>query len=145
MKLMAAGGAAPAKSTRPERNSHAMSTYYHEPPEELSTDTRDLHRAFRTLIEEWEAVDWYQQRIDLTPDAELKSVLGHLRDEEIEHASMVLEWLRRRMPQVDQRLRTYLFTSAPIVSVEKAAGGGSTDGAAAEKRDLGIGKFTKGG
>ncbi|PJK28880.1 ferritin [Minwuia thermotolerans] len=86
----------------------------HEPIERLSEETLDLHRAIVSLMEEFEAVDWYQQRVDATGDAELKAVLAHNRDEEIEHAAMNLEWLRRNMPKLDEELRANLFTEGPI-------------------------------
>lgn len=92
---------------------------YHEPVGELSDESRDLHRAITSLMEELEAVDWYQQRIDVTKDRELASILRHNRDEEIEHAAMVLEWLRRRVPKFDEELREYLFTDKPIVAIEE--------------------------
>ncbi len=87
---------------------------YHEPVEELSDETRDLHRAVVSLIEELEAVDWYDQRVDASKDAELKAILAHNRDEEKEHASMLLEWIRRKDPAFDKELRDYLFTEKPI-------------------------------
>lgn len=92
---------------------------YHEPVGELSDESRDLHRAITSLMEELEAVDWYQQRIDVTKDQELASILRHNRDEEIEHAAMVLEWLRRRVPKFNEELREYLFTDKPIVGIEE--------------------------
>ena len=100
-----------------------MAVRYHEPTSELSTETREIHRAISTLIEELEAVDWYQQRIDVTGDDDLRAILIHNRDEEMEHASMSLEWLRRRMPQFDQQLSTYLFTSQPITQIEEGGEG----------------------
>ena len=87
---------------------------YHEPIEELSDETRDMHRAITSLMEELEAVDWYNQRVDACKDAELKRRLAHNRDEEKEHAAMVLEWIRRRDPTMDSELRDYLFTDKPI-------------------------------
>jgi len=87
---------------------------YHEPEEKLTAHTKDLHRAIISLQEELEAVDWYQQRIDASEDEELKAVLAHNRDEEKEHASMVLEWIRRRDPAFDAHLRKFLFTTAPL-------------------------------
>ena len=81
----------------------------HEPAEKLSPATIDRHRATVSLMEELEAVDWYDQRIDAATDEELKAILRHNRDEEKEHAAMVLEWLRRQDPVLDQQLRTYLF------------------------------------
>ena len=87
---------------------------YHEPIEELSDATRDLHRAIISLMEELEAVDWYNQRIDVCKDPELAAILAHNRDEEKEHAAMVLEWIRRRDPKFDDELRDYLFTEGEI-------------------------------
>ncbi|HKJ16533.1 MAG TPA: ferritin-like domain-containing protein [Xanthomonadales bacterium] len=87
---------------------------YHEPIEELTDETRDMHRAITSLMEELEAVDWYNQRVDACKDDELKSILAHNRDEEKEHAAMVLEWIRRRDPKLDEELRDYLFTEGEI-------------------------------
>ena len=72
---------------------------YHEPIEELSAETRDMHRAITSLMEELEAVDWYNQRVNACSNPELKAILAHNRDEEKEHAAMVLEWIRRRDPR----------------------------------------------
>ena len=83
---------------------------YHEPVEELSNETRDMHRAIVSLMEELEAVDWYNQRADACKDPELKAILEHNRDEEKEHAAMVLEWIRRRDATFDKELRDTLFT-----------------------------------
>lgn len=87
---------------------------YHEPIEELSDETRDMHRAITSLMEEFEAVDWYNQRIDACKDDELRAILVHNRDEEKEHAAMVLEWIRRRDTVLDKELKNYLFTDKPI-------------------------------
>lgn len=87
---------------------------YHEPVGELTDDTRDMHRAIVSLMEELEAVDWYQQRVDACKDGELKKILAHNRDEEKEHAAMVLEWIRRRDQGFDKHLRDFLFTDGPI-------------------------------
>jgi ferritin-like protein len=87
---------------------------YHEPVEELSAQTRDMHRAIVSLMEELEAVDWYNQRADACQDPELKAILEHNRDEEKEHASMVLEWIRRKDPRFSRELKDYLFTEKPI-------------------------------
>jgi uncharacterized protein len=87
---------------------------YHEPTEEMSDDARDLHRAIISLMEELEAVDWYNQRMDVTKDDELRAVLKHNRDEEMEHAAMVLELIRRRLPEFDKELRDWLFTDKPL-------------------------------
>jgi uncharacterized protein len=87
---------------------------YHEPAEELSAETRDFARALVSLKEEIEAIDWYQQRIDVASNDELKAILTHNRNEEIEHACMAIEWLRRNMPGWDQELRNYLFMEGDI-------------------------------
>jgi len=87
---------------------------YHEPVAELSDETRDYHRAVVSLMEELEAVDWYNQRIDACKDEELKNILIHNRDEEKEHAAMVLEWIRRRDKVMDKELRDYLFSDKEI-------------------------------
>ena len=87
---------------------------YHEPIEQLSSKTRDMHRAIVSLMEELEAVDWYNQRADACADPDLKAILAHNRDEEKEHASMLLEWIRRSDPRFDKELREYLFTDKQI-------------------------------
>jgi ferritin-like protein len=87
---------------------------YHEPVEELSNETRDMHRAIISLMEELEAVDWYNQRVDACKDDELKHILAHNRDEEKEHAAMVLEWIRRRDPGFDKELKKFMFTEKPL-------------------------------
>lgn len=87
---------------------------YHEPTDELSDETRDMHRAIVSLIEELEAVDWYNQRVNACKDPELKQILAHNRDEEKEHAAMVLEWIRRRDDTFSKELKDYLFTSKKI-------------------------------
>jgi uncharacterized protein len=87
---------------------------YLEPLDELTPETRNMHRAITSLMEELEAVDWYNQRVDACQDPELKAILAHNRDEEKEHASMVLEWIRRRDPAFDKELKDYLFTDRVI-------------------------------
>jgi ferritin-like protein len=101
----------------------------------------DRHRAIVSIMEELEAVDWYDQRVTATDDPELAGVLGHNRDEEKEHAAMTLEWLRRRDPALDEALRTYLFTEGSILAVERAAegGGDGSDAPATTDGSLGIG------
>lgn len=95
---------------------------YHEPYEQLSPLTRELHRALASIIEELQAVDWYQQRVDITSDKALAEILYHNRNEEVEHASMILEWIRRHDPVFDANLRTYLFTDpTPITQIEAIA------------------------
>jgi hypothetical protein len=86
----------------------------HEPVDELSAKTRDMHRAIASLIEELEAVDWYQQRAEACTDDALKAILAHNRDEEKEHAAMLLEWIRRTDPAFSKELKDYLFTDKPI-------------------------------
>jgi hypothetical protein len=112
----------------------------HEDPAELRPETIDLHRAIVSLMEELEAVDWYQQRVDATEDEELAAILAHNRDEEKEHAAMVLEWLRRRDTGFDEHLRNYLFIDKSVLEREEeleaeeaGAEGGAGDGS------LGIG------
>ena len=87
---------------------------YHEPTDQLSEKDRDYVRCLNSLKEEIEAVDWYQQRIAATKDEQLKAILEHNRDEEIEHACMALEWLRRNMPGWDDELRENLFKEGDI-------------------------------
>jgi uncharacterized protein len=118
----------------------ASSDGLHEDPESLDPATIDRHRAIVSLMEELEAVDWYDQRLEATGDDELRRILEHNRDEEKEHAAMVLEWLRRNDARMDEELRTYLFREGPIMHGEAAAEG---DGAAPAAGDgsLGIGSL----
>lgn len=90
---------------------------YHEPVEELSDESREMHRAIVSLMEELEAVDWYQQRVDACKDPELKAILAHNRDEEIEHAAMVLEWIRRKNKVFDKELRDNLFSDKDYADI----------------------------
>lgn len=92
---------------------------YHELPEELSAETQDFTRALNSFKEEIEAIDWYQQRLDVASDKQLKKILQHNRDEEMEHACMVLEWLRRNMDGWDEMLKTYLFKEKEITKIEE--------------------------
>jgi uncharacterized protein len=119
------------------------SAMYHEPLELMPEPTRDLHRALSSLMEELEAVDWYQQRTDATQDQELRAVLEHNRDEEIEHAMMLLEWLRRKSPVFDKNVRTYLMKEGPITEIEAASGGeaGAAEPGAGADESLGIGSL----
>jgi len=91
---------------------------YHEPIDELGDDTRDMHRAIVSLMEELEAVDWYNQRVDTCKNTGLRAILAHNRDEEKEHAAMLLEWIRRQDSRFDKELHDYLFTDAPITNLE---------------------------
>jgi len=92
---------------------------YHERVEKLSAATMDMHRAITSLMEELEAVDWYNQRVDAATDPELKKILAHNRDEEKEHAAMVLEWIRRHDPAFDHELKDNLFKEGPIAGQHK--------------------------
>ena len=114
----------------------------HEAAEKLSPATIDRHRATVSLMEELEAVDWYDQRIDAATDEELKAILRHNRDEEKEHACMVLEWLRRQDPALDQQLRTYLFKDGDVMAAEAEAEGhdaAESEGDGSSDGSLGIG------
>lgn len=112
----------------------------HESEQTLSPGTIDRHRALVSIMEELEAVDWYDQRIDAARDPELKELLAHNRDEEKEHASMMLEWLRRRDPKLDEHLRTYLFTDKRLLEIEEEAEG-KGGGPAGGDGSLGIGSL----
>ena len=112
---------------------------FHEPPEELSEATRSYRRALNSLMEELEAVDWYQQRMDATKDEQLRKILDHNRNEEMEHACMTLEWMRRNMPGWDEQLRTYLFTEGDITNLEEEEGDSEEESAS----ELNIGKIDK--
>lgn len=94
---------------------------YHEPFEVLDEHTINISRAINSLKEELEAVDWYNQRVSATKDEQLKEIMAHNRDEEIEHACMTLEWLRRNMDVWDENLKTYLFTEGSLIEVEENA------------------------
>ena len=123
----------------------------HEERDRLRPATVDRHRAITSIMEELEAVDWYDQRVDATDDPTLAEVLAHNRDEEKEHAAMAIEWLRRNDPVFDQHLRTYLFTTGSIVGIEHAAEHGGDDdpdgddaGATTGEGSLGIGDLKEG-
>ena len=119
----------------------------HEDPSALKPETIDRHRAITSLMEELEAVDWYDQRVDAATDDHLRAILAHNRDEEKEHAAMVLEWLRRNDAKFDEHLRTYLFTEADVTDIEEEAeegGSSGSGGAGAANGSLGIGSL-KGG
>ena len=115
---------------------------YHESLELLSEETKNMHRAIVSLKEELEAVDWYQQRAEACSDEELRGVLTHNKNEEIEHAMMVLEWIRRHSPVFDTNIKTYVGAQGPILAVEKAAESGSGGGASSSASpSLGIGSL----
>jgi uncharacterized protein len=109
----------------------------HESAEKIGPQTIDRHRAIVSIMEELEAVDWYDQRVHATDDPELAAVLGHNRDEEKEHAAMTLEWLRRRDPVLDRHLRTYLFTEGEITEIEHEAEQEGGEGAPAASLNIG--------
>ena len=114
----------------------------HESSEALKPETVDRHRAIVSLMEELEAVDWYDQRVDAAQDEELRAILAHNRDEEKEHAAMVLEWLRRHDPHLDEQLRTYLFTEKPVLEVEEAGEAHASN--SVQDGSLGIGSLRGG-
>lgn len=123
-----------------------MANQYHEPVAELSPQDRNYVRALMSLKEEIEAVDWYHQRMATSTDPQLKAILAHNRDEEMEHAVMVLEWLRRNMPGWDEQMRTYLFTQDDILAIEEEGEDAGAEAPAAEaasavESDLGIGSL----
>ena len=91
---------------------------FHEEISDLSDDTRDMHRAIQSLMEELEAVDWYNQRAEACRNRDLRAILLHNRDEEKEHAAMLLEWIRRADPTFSKELKDYLCTEKPIAKLE---------------------------
>ena len=99
----------------------ATSAEWHEDYDEMSEKSRNFSRAVKSVQEELEAVDWYNQRAEQTTDEQLKKILEHNRDEEIEHAVMALEWLRRCTPKFDENMKTYLFTKGDILKIEEKA------------------------
>lgn len=114
---------------------------YHEPVELLGDDVIDRHRAIVSIMEELEAVDWYDQRVHATSDEALAAVLAHNRDEEKEHAAMTIEWLRRHDAVFDRHLRTYLFTEGSITEIERMAEHGGPSPSPAPEGSLGIGSL----
>jgi ferritin-like protein len=127
---------------------------YHESADLLPESTKDFHRAIESLIEELEAVDWYQQRADATKEETLRAVLLHNRNEEVEHAMMTLEWLRRRDAKIDETARMFLFAEGEITEIEAAkkaamaaggaagsGGGSSATPVASSSPSLGIGSL----
>ncbi len=112
---------------------------YHEPLELLSEETKNRHRAIVSLKEELEAVDWYQQRAEACSDPELRAVLTHNKNEEIEHAMMTLEWLRRNDGIFAANITAYIGSSGPIVAVEQGATGASSAGEAPANMSVSLG------
>ncbi len=122
----------------------ASSVGFHENEALLTAETKDRHRALASLQEELEAIDWYDQRVDAAGDPELKAILAHNRDEEREHAMMVLEWLRRNAPGFEEQMRSYLFKEGPILGLEAAAASGAQAAPAGGDGSLGIGSLRGG-
>jgi ferritin-like protein len=125
-----------------------QSTGFHESTDLLKPETLDRHRAIVSLMEELEAVDWYDQRVDAATDDELRAILAHNRDEEKEHAAMTLEWLRRHDPGFAEQLRAYLFTDKPVLEreeeldqAERAEAAGPRKDSSAGDGSLGIGSL----
>ena len=110
---------------------------YTEPYDKMDDKTLDISRAITSLREELEAVDWYNQRVVTATDEELKRIMAHNRDEEKEHAAMLIEWIRRNMDEWDKELKDYVFTSAPLGEHEAAADSTPTG----DLPNLGIGKL----
>jgi ferritin-like protein len=109
----------------------------HESPEKLGPETIDRHRATVSIMEELEAIDWYDQRAAASDDDELRAILEHNRDDEKEHTAMALEWLRRHDPALDEQLREYLFTEGSITAKEEESGADDDSGSGS----LGIGSL----
>jgi len=124
----------------------ANSVGFHEAEGKLTPETQDNHRAFTSLQEELEAADWYDQRVDAATDPDLKAILKHNRNEEIEHFTMLLEWLRRRDAKLSGELQNRLFTTTSIVAQEQAEKGDTVgDGEGGGGGSLGIGSLKGGG
>ncbi len=119
----------------------------HEERDILGPTILDRHRAISTLMEELEAIDWYDQRIKASDNPELQAILSHNRNEEVEHASMILEWLRRHDEGFNLQLRKYLFIEGPIRDLAAGAttAAGAADTAAGATSDLGIGQLRTAG
>ena len=119
----------------------------HEDAAKIGSDAIDKHRAIASIMEELEAVDWYNQRAKATTNRELKAILEHNRDEEKEHAAMALEWLRRNDSKMAEHLKTFLFTDGPITGIEATMmhgdGGASSGEVPSPDGSLGIGSLRK--
>jgi hypothetical protein len=129
----------------PERRQSmaAGSASFHEAEDKLTPQTRDMHRAIVSLMEELEAIDWYQQRIEASRDGELKDILATTETRRKEHAAMVLEWIRRRDSGFDEVLRTLLFTERPITALEPDAptGNGRRGGRRSKEPSVTVGSL----
>jgi ferritin-like protein len=115
---------------------------FYIPYGELSEKARTTDSAITSLMEELEAINFYNQRADVAADDAIKAVMLHNRNEEIEHAVMLFEWLRRNIDEFDEDMRTYLFQKAPITEIEEAAAGDASGGTSSQA-SLGIGSLRK--
>ena len=119
----------------------------HEDANRLEAEVIDQHRAIVSVMEELEAVDWYNQRAKATGNPELRAILEHNRDEEKEHAAMALEWIRRNDPTFAQHLKTFLFTDGAITEIEaemvhgEGRDSGGEGGRSSADGSLGIGSL----
>ena len=122
---------------------------YHEPPEELSQETRTLARIFASLTEEAEAINWYEQRLSVEEDAEARSIIEDARHEEYKHFSMDLEFLFRRRPEWRAIAQGVLFHSGEITANADAAeeasegGGDAFETGSGDDGSLGIGSLQR--
>ncbi|MGL4533951.1 MAG: hypothetical protein ACRC0V_08015 [Fusobacteriaceae bacterium] len=109
--------------------------------EKLSPLAKDIDKAVTSLREELEAVNYYNMRAEQADDPQLRKLLIHHRNEEIEHAAMLTEWLRRNISNFDKEFGDYLFTTGDITGVEATATGksGSSETSKEFNRDLGLG------
>lgn len=87
---------------------------YHEPIDELTDETRDMHRAVQSLMEEFEAMDWYNQRVDACKNPDLKKILIHNRDDEKEHAAMLLQWIRKHDVRFEKELQEWVLDAKDL-------------------------------
>ncbi|MDR1886048.1 MAG: ferritin-like domain-containing protein [Synergistaceae bacterium] len=113
---------------------------FYEPYSELSQEAKSLDSAIASLMEELEATNWYHQRYETASDSDLKEIMLHNRDEEIEHCAMLIEWLRRNVPEFDRELRAYLFTDDRLTEVEASVTAAGSSGPPA-RNSLGIGSL----
>jgi hypothetical protein len=102
-------------TTGGEQGARMAFDQYHEPPEELSQEMRSFARMSISLIEEAEAIDWYEQRAALEKDASARAIMRNAQKEEFKHFSMDLEWLLRKKPVWREIARGILFQEGDIV------------------------------
>jgi hypothetical protein len=111
---------------------------HNEPLKSLDEKTKDMTRALWSLIEEIEAIQWYNERVDvITSDPELRDILVHNRNDEMEHFSMLLEWVRRNLDHLDEEMKTYLFTKLPVTVVADLKGDDAKKGGGASGLNIG--------